>query len=260
MVGCSRRLVALGLRRKYWTQSTLTVYVVKVPQKKRRPPRPPLTRERVLDAALTLADREGLEALSMRKLGQALGVEAMSLYNHVANKDDVLDGIVDLVMGEIHVAVELPWREALRQRSSSAHDVLLAHPWAAALIESRLHPGRLRLAHHNALIGVLRGAGFPMDLTYRAFLTLDSYIYGFILQEVSWPFTRAERPDMVTAIAPLVSQEEHPHLIAMMSFVMDAGRGDVSAEGPCAPYRAEFEFGLELILDGLEAALSARDT
>ncbi|MCA9534564.1 MAG: TetR/AcrR family transcriptional regulator C-terminal domain-containing protein [Myxococcales bacterium] len=229
-----------------------------MPAKKARSPRPTLTRESVLAAALVLADHHGLDALSMRKLGQALGVEAMSLYNHVANKDDVLDGMVDLVMGEIHVPVGRPWRDALRERSISAHDVLLAHPWAAALIESRLSPGPQRLAHHNALIGVLREADFPMDLAYRAFLTLDSYIYGFILQEVNWPFTRAERPDVVTAIEPMVTMEAHPHLIAMMSYVMDSSREELAAEGAGGAYRAEFEFGLDLILDGLAAALGAR--
>lgn len=232
------------------------MYVVKVAAKKKRTSRTPLTRERVLDAALCLADAEGLEALSMRRLGHALGVEAMSLYNHVTNKDDVLDGMVDRVMSEIQVSEDLPWREALWERSISAHDVLLAHPWAAALIESRLAPGPERLAHHNALIGVLRRAGFPMALAYRAFLTLDSYVYGFVLQEVNWPFTRAERPDVVTSIEPLVSQEQHPHLVAMMRFVMDEAREELATARPGAAYRAELEFGLDLILNGLAAALA----
>lgn len=216
--------------------------------------RTPLTRERVLRAALAIADDEGLGALSMRRLGQALRVEAMSLYHHVANKDELLDGMVDVVVGEMHIPLDRPWRESLRTRALSAHAVLLQHPWAAALIESRLSPGPERLRHHDALIGVLLRAGFSLELAYRAFLTLDSYIYGFTLQEVHWPFEREERPDVVSSFEPHVMAEQYPHLVQMMEFMIRAGRGDASQPlGKAAAYLTEYTFGLDLLLDGLEA-------
>jgi len=209
----------------------------------------------VLHAALAIADDEGLDALSMRRLGQALRVEAMSLYNHVANKDEVLDGMVDMVVGEMEMPLLPDWRAALRGRALSAHEVLLRHPWAAALIESRLSPGPERLRHHDALIGALLRAGFSLELTYRAFLTLDSYIYGFTLQEVNWPFDRDERPDVVTNIEPHVTAEQYPNLVQMMGFILSAGRGDAAQPGgKAAAYLAEYAFGLDLVLDGLAAA------
>ena len=142
--------------------------------------RTPLNRQRVLDAAVTLADRDGVAALSMRRLAQELGVEAMSLYHHVANKDAILDGIVDVVFAEIELPdAEAGWREAMRRRAISVRDALRRHPWATGLMESRPTPGPANLRHHDAVLGVLRGAGFPRELTAHAYALLDSYIYGF---------------------------------------------------------------------------------
>jgi AcrR family transcriptional regulator len=144
---------------------------------------------RVLEVAMELADRGGLEALSMRKLGQALGVEAMALYYHFANKERVLDGMVDLVFGEIDLPkVGADWRMAMRQRAISLRDALLRHRWAIGLMESRTNPGAANLRHHDAVIGCLRAAGFDMAMAAHAYSLLDAYIYGFALTKMNLPF------------------------------------------------------------------------
>jgi AcrR family transcriptional regulator len=142
-------------------------------------PRTPLTRERVLDAAVALADREGVGSLSMRRLARELGVEAMSLYHHVPGKQALLDGMVDLVFGEIELpAADGDWKAAMRRRAVSAREALGRHPWAISLMESRRTPGPANLRHHDAVLGCLRRAGFPVALTAHAYSILDAYIYG----------------------------------------------------------------------------------
>jgi AcrR family transcriptional regulator len=159
------------------------------PAKPARQPRTPLNRDRVLRAAVALADENGIGSLSMRKLGEALGVEAMSLYNHVASRGDLLDGMIDLVFGEIGLPPGgAGWKTAMRQRALSARQALSRHPWAIGLMESRSTPGPATLRHHDAVLGSLRQAGFPVALAAHAFSVLDSYIYGFALQEASLPF------------------------------------------------------------------------
>ncbi|MEX0756437.1 MAG: TetR/AcrR family transcriptional regulator C-terminal domain-containing protein, partial [Acidimicrobiia bacterium] len=158
--------------------------------------RPPLSRERILRAAIAIADEGGLESLTMRRLGGRLGVEAMSLYKHVADKEDVLHGIVDLAFGEI----ELPpaggdWRTAMRQRALSARRVLTSHPWAIGMMESTSTMGPATLRYVDAVIGSLRVGGFSLQMTAHAFMLLDSYIYGFVVQETSYT---APDPDAVT--------------------------------------------------------------
>src|SRR5215207_6332431 len=158
-----------------------------------------LTRERVLRAAIVLADQSGLESLTMRRLGQQLGVEAMSLYNHVANKDDILDGIVDLVLGDIDVPpAGTNWKTAMRQRAISAHAVLLAHPWAAILIMSRFNNGPGMTRYLDATFGRLRDGGFSIEDALDAWHTLDSHLYGFTLQELNLPF-EVEEASQVSA-------------------------------------------------------------
>ncbi len=142
----------------------------------KKTPRLPLTRERVLRAALALADEGGIEALTMRGLGQALGVEAMSLYNHVANKEEVLDGLVDLVFGEIELRCDRGWKQAMRRRAISAREALARHRWAIGLMESRVHPGPANLRHHDSVLRCLREAGFSMAMAAHAYSPLDSYI------------------------------------------------------------------------------------
>ncbi|GAA2811004.1 TetR/AcrR family transcriptional regulator C-terminal domain-containing protein [Kitasatospora paracochleata] len=211
--------------------------------------RPPLTRRRVLEAAVELADAGGLETLSMRKLGEAVGVEAMSLYNHVANKEDLLDGMVDLVFAE----VDLPepgreWRQAMRERAVSMRDVLSRHRWAIGLMESRSAPGSATLRHHDAVLGCLRQGGFSLTLTAHAVSVLDSYIYGFALQEKALPFESPEETaELAAAILSGTGAGEYPYLTEIAtSHVMRPGYS----------YADEFTFGLDLILDGLQRAAS----
>jgi AcrR family transcriptional regulator len=209
--------------------------------------RVPLSRERVLRTAVASADESGIGSLTMRKLGEALGVEAMSLYNHVANKDELLDGMVDLVFGEIETpAAGASWKAAMRERAVSAREVLSRHRWAIGLMESRTSPGPATLRHHDAVIGSLRGAGFSVEMAAHAFSVLDSYIYGFALQEASLPFhsveETAEVAEMILARLP---RDEYPHLTELtVEHVLRPGYD----------YGNEFEFGLDLILDGLERA------
>ena len=206
-----------------------------------------LSRERILAAALELVDEQGIEALSMRKLGQTLGYEAMSLYNHVANKDDLLNGMVDLVFSEIGPPpAGTGWKAAMRQRAISAREVLGRHRWAIGLVESRASPGPATLAHHDAVLGCLRHAGFSVELTAHAASLLDSYTYGFALQEASLPFTTHEETAGVTQqILDQFAPQQYPHLAEMAAqHILQGGY----------EYGGEFEIGLDLILDALERA------
>src|SRR5207342_3691195 len=161
--------------------------------------RTPLTRERVLNTAVRRADESGIESLSMRKLGQELGVEAMAVYYHFANKDEVLDGIIDLVFGEIDLPIAgADWRAAMRRRAISVRDVLARHRWAIGMMESRRNPGPANLRHHDAVIGNLRAAGFEMALVAHAYSLLDGYIYGYALTKMNLPF---EALDDITEMA-----------------------------------------------------------
>jgi AcrR family transcriptional regulator len=212
-------------------------------------PRTGLSRARVLEAAVGFADEHGIESLSMRKLGEVVGVEAMSLYNHVANKDDLLDGMVDLVFAEIGLpAGGSGWRPAMRHRAVSARAVLSRHRWAIGLMESRTAPGAATLRHHDAVIGSLRLGGFSVELAAHAFSLLDSYIYGFALQEASLPFdTGQDTAELAESILAGVRPEDYPYLTELaVEHVMKPGYD----------YGNEFEFGLDLILDGLERALA----
>jgi AcrR family transcriptional regulator len=209
-------------------------------------PRAPLSRDRVLRAAIELADQEGFESLSMRKLAQALGVEAMSLYNHVANKGEILDGMIDIVFGEIDLPAEDDWKLAIRQRCISFRKALSLHPWALVLMESQHNPGPATLKHSDAVLGRLRGAGFDVVAAAHACSVLDSYVYGFALQERRLPFNSAKEMDVpavelfeqMTALA-----HAYPHLAEMAQGY---------ALTPGYTYSSEFEFGLDLILDGLD--------
>jgi AcrR family transcriptional regulator len=209
-----------------------------------------LSRQRVLRAAVDLADTGGLESLSMRKLAQVLRVEAMSLYRHVRNKGDIVDGMVDFVFGEIGLPpTGADWKTAMRQRAISARDVLARHRWAIGLMESRSTPGPATLQHHDAVIGCLRGAGFSIAMAAHAYSLLDSYIYGFALQQASLPFkTPGEIAEVAVGIRRQLPADVYPHFTEMM--IQHALRPDYD-------YAEEFQFGLDLILDGLERV---RDT
>lgn len=213
---------------------------------RRAPRRAPLTRERVLRAALRLADEEGLEALSMRRLAQELGVEAMSLYNHVAGKDDLLDGIADMVVGEIEVpAIGADWKAAMRRRATSAHEVFLRHPWAPLLIGSRVNVGPAMLRYVNATLGCLREAGFSYELADRAWNAIDSHVYGFTIQELNFPLEPSEYASAARMFLPRLPADEYPYMRALTELVIEGAHRGVH----------DFQFGLELILDGLERLL-----
>jgi AcrR family transcriptional regulator len=207
-------------------------------------PRIPLSKERVLRAAINLADEAGIESLTMRKLGQELGVEAMSLYNHVSNKDDILDGIVDIVVNEIDLpSNEADWKTDMRQWAISAREILLRHPWACSLIVSRPRVDSAWLRYFDSAFGCLREAGFSIEMTHHAWHVLDSHILGFTLQELNSPFDTEEIPEVAAMFPRQVPADEYPYITEYITDVfMDSGHDD----------DFEFEFGLDLILDGLE--------
>lgn len=215
------------------------------PDRTPAPRRRPLTKDTVLRTALALADEAGTGALTMRKLADRLGVEAMSLYHHVRNKEAILDGMIDLLFGEIELPpTDLPWRTALRRRAVSTRDALIRHPWAIGLMDSRSNPGPATLRHHDAVIGCLRSGGFTIAGAAHAFSVLDSYIYGFTLQELSLPFEPSSGiEDLADSILEQMPGDEFPHLTEMITH---------HALAPGYTYAAEFDTGLDLVLDGLQ--------
>jgi AcrR family transcriptional regulator len=199
---------------------------------------------------MAVADRDGLGSLTMRSLAQELGVKPMSVYHYIKNKDQILDNIVDLVFDEI----ELPspgadWRIEMRRRAGSTRQALSRHPWAIALLQSRVNPGPATLRHHNAFLGTLRSAGFSIELTAHAFALIDSYVFGFALSETTLPING---PDTIGEVAesmmPRETADLYPYLIEFTT---------VHILKPGYDFRAEFDFGLDAILDALEAALNA---
>ena len=208
-------------------------------------PRPAWTRALLLHAAIDLADNRGIESLSMRKLSQELGGGTMSLYNHIANKEDLLDGMIDTVFSEIELlAHEDSWKTAMRQRAISIRAAMTRHPWAIGLMESRRTPGPATLRHHDAVIGCLLDAGFTIQLAAHAFSALDSYIYGFALQERSLAFgTPEETSELAKAFLLQFPTKDYPRLAELtIEHVLQPGYD----------YGDEYKFGLDLILDGLE--------
>ena len=210
-------------------------------------PRARLTRDIVLRTAVEMADADGLDSLSMRKLGLRLGVEAMSLYNHVANKSDLLDGMIDIVFAEIDLPTdESDWKTAMRRRAVSIRAALKRHPWATGRMESRGTPGAANLRHHDTVLGILRGSGFSITMAAHAYSLLDSYIYGFAMQEPSLPFeTPKETALLAQSIMSRFATGDYPHLTELtVEHVLK----------PNYDYGAEFLYGLNLILDGLDRA------
>lgn len=203
----------------------------------------PVTRERVLETALALADEGGLEALSMRRIGKALGVEGMALYNHVASKDDILDGIIERVLAEIpDPSTEADWKDEMRERAVAARRLFLRHPWAIGLLEAR-HAGSspARLGYFDAVLGCLRAAGFTPTHSMRAFSIIDSFLYGFILQELSLPFDDSDSLEEVGEDLLRQMADAYPNLTEATIQAMEDGWD----------YSEQFLFGLDLILDAL---------
>jgi AcrR family transcriptional regulator len=208
--------------------------------------RDPLSRERVLQTALRLADQGGLASLTTRRLGQELGVEAMALYYYFASRDQIVDGIVDLVFAEIDLpASDGAWKTAMRRRAISLRDILLRHRWAIGLMESRRNGGPANLRHHDAVIGSLRTGGMDIPMTAHAYSLLDSYVYGFALTKMTLPFdTEDEVAEVAEGLRQSFDLDTYPHLVEMIGHALQPGYD----------YLDEFEWGLDLILDGLDTA------
>ncbi len=197
-----------------------------------------------MQAAVDLADRVGLGALTMRRLGSELGVEAMSLYKHVANKEEILDGIVELVIGEIEIPDQgAHWKGAMRRRAFSARAVLSLHSWAIGLLEARGSTGPAALRYVDTILGSLRSAGFSIENAAHAFWLLDSYVYGHVIQETSMPISASEdRTDSERSLLEPHTIDEYPHLVEIAEHAQRSGFS----------FDSEFEFGLDLILEALE--------
>jgi AcrR family transcriptional regulator len=217
------------------------------PRAKPEPKRATLTREMVLRAAVELADERGIEMLSMRKLAEMLGVEAMSLYNHVANKDDLLDGMVETVIAEVDLPdATTPWKDAMRRRAVSAHAMLLRHPWASLMVVSRINVGPAMLRYLDATLGSLRSAGFSYAMADHAMSVLDSHVYGFTLLKAHFPIDEDEYAKAAGQYLPMLPAELYPHARALTEEVSSGRHSGVN----------EFTFGVDLLLDGLGRLLA----
>ena len=205
----------------------------------------PLNRERVFQAAVALADERGVEALTMRALGEQLGIEAMSLYHHVANKDELLDGMIEVVFTEIELPTTgVDWKAAMRGRAISTREALARHRWAVGLLQSRTSPGPANFRLVNAVLGCLREAGFSVENAVHAYSALDAYIYGFALQEKTLPVdSPAELAEAAENMRRQFSADEYPHIAETITERVTRSGYD---------FADEFEFGLDLILDSLE--------
>lgn len=210
-----------------------------------------LSKERVVSAAMAVADRGGLPELTMRSLAAELSAKPMSVYHYVASKEELLDSLVDCVFEEIELPdPEGDWRQEIRRRACSARACLSRHPWAIGLLESRTSPGPATLRHHDRVLACLRNAGFPRELTAHAYALIDSYVYGFALQEASLPFEGQDGVgDVAEPIMSLMDPKVYPTMVEMAtSYYLQPGYD----------FGNEFEFGLDLILDGLDARLHGR--
>ena len=210
--------------------------------------KPLLSRERILQQAIQLADTTGIEGLSMRKLADALGVKAMSLYNHFANKDEIIDGLVECVIAEIDVpqlAAE-QWKEALLVRANSAHKALLAHPWATQAIVSRMNVGPNILAYIDKTVGCLIKAGFSIEMADHIWNAMDNHIYGFTLQELNFPLQEDEYVEAAAGFIDMIPVEKYPHMNALSTHIIEGKYNGIH----------DFEFGLNILLQGLEGLLN----
>lgn len=211
-----------------------------------------LSAERVIEGAVALADQIGVDAMTIRKLADAIDVKPMTIYHHVPNKEAIIDGMVDAVFTEVKLPpTDLPWRTAVRVRTESLRNTLNNHPWACALLETRTSPGLATLKHHDAMLGCFRSAGFSLELTGHAYAVVDAFAYGFSLQETTLPETSGdELSELAEEITAQMPVDMFPHMAEFATeYVMKPGYD----------YRKEFDYGLDLILDGLEHALKAEN-
>lgn len=212
-------------------------------------PRSTLSPQRVIAAAVALADVIGVDALTIRKLAAELDVKPMTIYHHVPNKEAIIDGMVDHVFSEIDLPPsDSDWKKAIQQRAASARMVLARHPWAAPLMESRSTPGPATLRHHDAVLGCLRDGGFSIEMTAHAYALIDAFIYGFALQEASLPATGDDMTELAQSMTVAMPVGEYPHLVEFTA---------AHVLQPGYDFAREFDYGLDLILDGLQAAADA---
>jgi AcrR family transcriptional regulator len=209
-----------------------------------------LTRDRIVLAAVRVADRRGLSGVSMRTVGRELGVEAMSLYHHIAGKDDLVDELADWIFTRIALpSPDQPWRAAMIDKATSARTALTRHPWALGLIESRRNPGPALLRHHDAVLGCLERNGFPVALAIHAFSVVDAYVFGFVLSELNLPMEQGESAEEFVKEIGLPTHI-YPHLSKMLA---------EQVIGQNSSYADEFDYGLQLILDALDERLGRPD-
>ena len=215
-----------------------------MPPKAQVTERTPLSRERIVEAAVSLADDVGFESWSMRKLAEYLGAAPMALYRHVANKEDLLDGMIDVVFDEIDVpSGQSDWKAEMRHRALETRAALSRHRWANGLMESRTHPGPANARYHNAFMGCLREAGFPFREAVHAYNAVQSYTYGFALQEKYMSFETAEESVEVARVTIEDHAAEYPYLAEVLAEFTSSGGYD---------YDEEFEIALDLVLDSIE--------
>lgn len=210
-------------------------------------PRSTLSRSRVLEAAIEFADHNGMEAFTIRKLAAALGVGPMTIYHYVPSKEEIIDGMVDIVFSEIDLPpIDQDWKRAIRKRCISARQVLNRHPWASPFMESRTSPGAAMLGHHEAVLGCFRRGGLSLQMTAHAYAILDSYVYGFALEEASLPAGGGEgMAEAAEDVARAFNADEYPYLLELtVEHVLQPGYN----------FGASFEFGLDLIIDGIDEA------
>jgi AcrR family transcriptional regulator len=206
-----------------------------------------LSKSRVIERAIKLADDIGVDALTIRKLATALDVKPMTIYYYVPSKEAIINGMVDQVFSEIDVpSPDQNWKNAIRQRSTSARKVLASHPWSVPLMESRRSPGPATLKHHNAVIACLRNGGFSVELTAHAYALLDAFIYGFAMQEANLPATTGDdMQELVEHVVESMPMDDYPYLMELTNeHILQPGYD----------FSNEFEFGLNLILHGLDSA------
>lgn len=211
--------------------------------------RPKLTREKIIHSALLLAEKKGLEAMSMRNVAANLKVEAMSLYKYIENKDDLIDGMIEAIFQQIPLPdSKLTWKKALKERALSERRILNKYSWIIQMLEARSGTGVTRLEHQNYLIGILRKSGFPIDLAFHTMVSIAGYVYGFVIFESAWQ-NNTERSKTEKKAKVMITPEEHPYVVEMINFAMSKNRDKTDLHGD------DFEFGLDLILNGLDKLL-----
>lgn len=212
--------------------------------------RPKLTRERIFEVAMHIAQDQGIESVSMRRVAKELNIEAMSLYKHVENKDDLIDGIIELIMKQIKLPnSNTDWKQALLERASSEYKVLSANSWITHLLEARSGTGEIRLAQQNHMIGILRRSGFSINLAFQTMIIVTGYVYGFVVFARAWNSKSKERTKTIKKAQIEIKPETHPYVMEAILYAQSKAADKKNKS------ESEFDLGLRLILDGVEKQL-----